>query len=435
MSGLGIGLLGCLSVFVLLAIRVPIGIVLGGVSMVGIALLRGPKAAFSITGSEAYEFVAHWSLSAIPMFILMGAITYRAGLAGKIFFAARIWVGHVPGGLAAATNVAAAMFSSVCGSSLATSAAIGRIAIPEMLRSRYDPGLATAVVAAAGTVGSLIPPSIIIIIYGYFAQQNIGKLLIAVIIPGLLTALAYIVMIVIRCRANPALGPAVAVDFSGSERRKAMFDLWPMVLLVVGVVGGIYSGLVTSIEAGAFGAFLALVISVAQRTIGARGIAAAVVETCETTASILFIAVGAVLFTKFMALCGVPAFISATIEGMNISDLQLILLTMLVYIVLGAFLDPIGALLLTLPVFIPIFEARSIDMLWVGILIIKFIEIGLLTPPVGFNAFVVKSVAGDSVPIGTIFRGLGWFLVVEMVVVALLIAFPQLTLFLPTLMG
>lgn len=430
-----IGFLGLFCLVVMLAIRVPVGIALSVVSLIGISLVRGPGAAFGALRSLPYDFSAVWTLSAIPMFLLAGSIISNAGLTNGLFAAMRVWLGWLPGGVAVATNFAGAGFAAASGSSIATTAALGRIAVPEMLDSKYDPGLATGVASAVGTLGAIIPPSIIIVLYAVFAQAPVGQVLIAGIIPGLLTAFCYASMIIIRCKLNPALAPRIATPrLSARDHLQLFLPIWPLPLLVVCVVGGIYSGLMTATEAGAVGAVLAMITSMMQFRFSFSMLKKSLLEAAETTAGLLMIAVGAILFTRFLALSGVPAILSDLIVAHGTSTLSIVLLIVAVYLFLGCFLDPIGVMLLTLPVLLPVFDAADINLIWIGILLVKLVELGMLTPPVGLNVFIMKGVIGDRVPLTTIFRGVSWFLLVEVVVIALLIAFPQITLFLPSLM-
>ncbi|WP_118132895.1 TRAP transporter large permease [Oceanicella sp. SM1341] len=429
-----IAAIAILILLVLLAIRVPIGIALSTVSIGGIIALRGTRPAFSVLGSLPFDFAASWSLSAVPMFLLMGAIAYHTGLTRSLYQAARLWFNPLPGGLAVASNFASAGFAAASGSSLATAAAMGRLAIPEMLRFGYDKGLATGTIAAAGTLGAFIPPSIAFVLYGWYTQQPVGTLLVAGIVPGLLTAGAYCTMIILRCRANPALAPRAEVPGGRAEKFRALRDIWPMPVLVLCVVGGIFSGLTTATEAGATGAFFALVIALLMGRLSRAALLTAFMEAIRTTASIFFIAIGAMLLTRFLAMAGVPRMMGDLVESWNLGVFGVIAVMVLVYLVLGMFLDPIGIILLTLPVFLPMFEKLDINLIWVGVLVVKMIEVGLLTPPVGMNAFVVKNIVGDAVELNTIFRGLSWFLVCEVVVVALLVAVPGLSLWLPGLM-
>jgi tripartite ATP-independent transporter DctM subunit len=432
-SNLVIGFSGFAAIVVLIGLRVPVGLALGLVALVGIVLILGVDIALSLLRVLPFDFVANWDLSALPMFLLMGSIAHRSGMTTHLFEAARLWFGRLPGGLAVATNFACAGFAAASGSSLATAMAIGRITLPEMLKHRYDPGLATGVVACGGTLGVLIPPSIIMLIYGIFAEVSVARLFIAGILPGILTAVIYALQIVIRCWLNPELAPAIAGRPTWGERFAVLIDVWQLPVLVLVVIGGIYTGLATPTEAGAFGAFVALLVAIIQRRMTLAIFREAAREAIVSTASLFFVAIGAVLLTRFMAFSGVPVFLGQQIAEFAVSPLFLILGVSLVYLLLGMFLDPLGMMLLTLPVLLPMLDAVDIDLIWFGVLLVKFIEIGLITPPVGLNVYGVKVIVPD-IPLGTIFRGAGWFLLSEIVIVALLIAFPEISLFLPSLM-
>jgi C4-dicarboxylate transporter DctM subunit len=428
-----LGFTGFAAIIALVLLRVPIGLALAAVAIVGLYLLVGFDIAMSMLRILPFDFITNWDLSAIPMFLLMGSVAHRAGMTTKLFETARLWFGRLPGGLAVATNFACAGFAAASGSSLATAMAIGRITIPEMMRHRYDPGLATGVVACAGTLGILIPPSIIMVIYGIFVEVSVAQLFIAGVIPGLLTALIYAGQIMLRCALNPKLAPIIDERPTWRMRFASLAEVWPLPLLIIGVIGGIYSGLATPTEAGALGASLAVLIGVAQRKLTLRAFREAAREAIFSTASIFFVAIGAVMLTRFMALSGVPVFLGNAVQTFGIDPLVIVLTTGVVYLILGCFLDPLGMMLLTLPVFLPMFKAANIDLIWFGILLVKYIEIGLITPPVGLNVYGIKVMVPD-VPLETIFRGAGWFLLSEVVIVALLITFPQITLWLPSLM-
>ena len=434
MTSLQIGFLGIAAVLVLLALRVPIGVALGGVALVGLWWLRGLDVALGFVKSTPFDFAAHWELSAIPMFLLMGSLAHHTGISTALFRAARLWLGGLPGGLAIAANFACAGFAAASGSSVATAAAMGRIALPEMLRAGYDKALATGVVASSGTLGSLIPPSILFVLFGVLAEVSISKLLIAGIFPGLLTAAVYAIMIFGRCVANPAIAPRVSVEEARAERWAALGDVWPLLCLILGIIGGIYAGFVTATEAGAFGAFLTILIATIQRHLDWKGVRESIVESIISTSAILFVAVGAVMLTKFLALTGVPAYMGKLVASYAVDPLMLVIAASVVYLILGCFLDPLGIMLITIPVFLPMFEAAKLDLIWFGVIVVKYLEIGLLTPPIGFNVYVIKTVVGDQVPLETIFRGVMWFLACEVVVMALLIAFPQISLYLPNQM-
>lgn len=420
--------------FILLALRAPIAIALSLVSVAGIAVLRGFNTAWVSMASLPYDFAAHWSLSAIPLFLLMGALAYHGGLTASLFDAARIWLGRTPGGLAVAANVASAMFAAASGSSLATSAAMTRLAVPEMLKRGYDPGLATGTVAAAGTIGALIPPSIAFVIYGWYTETPIGDLLIAGILPGLLTALVYTLLIMGRVMAKPSLAPSVEQPHSWAERLDALRKVWPIPVLIVAVIGSIYSGFATATESAAMGAIATLLLCLVRGVLTIDLLRKALYDSVKSAATIFFIALGATLFTRFLALSGMPATLGAFIGGLELSPYVVILVMIGIYLILGMFLDPIGIMLITLPILLPVFKAVGLDLVWIGVLVVKMIEVGLLTPPVGLNVYVVKSVVGDAVSLSRIFRGTTWFLVAEVIIIALLVLFPEISLFLPGLM-
>ncbi|MEQ8447712.1 MAG: TRAP transporter large permease [Pelagibacterium sp.] len=436
MTPLVIGLIGFLVLLVLLAIRLPVGLALAAVSVVGIATVRNENAAIAAMKSVPYDFGAHWTLSAIPMFLFMGAIIANSGMTASLFHAMRVWLRWLPGGLAVATTFAGAGFAAASGSSLATTATLGRIAVPEMLKHGYQPGLSAGVATSVGTLGAIIPPSIIIVLYAIFAEQPVGQLLIAGIVPGLLTALAYAVLIIVRCMVNPTLAPRSEVEqMSFAQKLKLAVPIWPLPVLVIGVIGGIYSGVTTATEAGALGVVLAIVLTLVQKKLTWRIFVASLVDAAKSTASLMLIAIGAALFIRFLAFTGMPNFLSDVIASAGASPLMIILIVAAAYLLLGCFLDPLGVLLLTLPILLPVFESADMNMIWMGIILIKLIEIGLLTPPVGLNVFAMKGVLGDQVTLVQIFKGVAWFLLAEVVVMALLIAFPQITLFLPNLMS
>lgn len=433
MTPLAIGFLSLGGLLVLLALRVHVGIALGAVSLLGMAAIRGPNAAIAAVADLPYQFVAHWTLSAVPLFLLMGAIVFHTGLTASLYSAARNWLNFLPGGLAIATNAAGAGFAAVSGSSLATAAAIGRIAIPEMLKAKYDPGLTAAVVAASGTIGSLIPPSILLVIYGTFTEQPIGMLLIAGILPGLLTAAVYTVLILVRCIADPKLAPRTHEHIAWSTKWASLREVWPVPVLFLAVVVSIYAGIATATEAAAVGAFVALLIAIFQRRLSRVALYRSVMEAVSSTGSIFFVAMGAILLTRLLALSGIPYWMVEQLNASEIEPLVFILGVSVIYLILGMFLDPIGLMLVTLPVLYPLFKAMNMDLIWVGILVIKYLEIGLLTPPVGLNVYVVKGVAGDRISIGAIFKGVTWFLLAEVVVLTLLISFPAISLWLPSM--
>jgi C4-dicarboxylate transporter DctM subunit len=437
MDALTLSLVSLGGMLVLIALRVPIGIAMGAVAFFGFWYVRNFNVALSVLSDTPFVFAANWDLSAIPMFLLMGAIAGNSGVGAALFRAAHAWFGMLPGGLAVATNWACAGFGAASGSSVAAAAVMARLAVPEMLKRKYDKGLATGVCASGGTLDALIPPSISFVIYGVFAEVSVPKLLIAGILPGLLTAAVYMIMIMVRCSIDPSLAPPVEHADRAALRRErwdSLAGIWPILVLIMGVIGGLYWGIVTPTEGGAAGAFLAAVIGIVQRKLTLAGFIDALRDAMGTTAQLFFVGIGAILYTKFLALSGTADMFKEMIGQWALDPLLLVVAVSIVYIILGTFMDPLGMILLTIPVFVPMFAALDLDLVWFGVLVVKYIGISLLTPPVGFNIYVVATATNNTIPLSTIYRGCYWFLGCEVVIMALLIAFPQISLFLPNLM-
>ncbi|WP_069298619.1 TRAP transporter large permease [Neptunicoccus sediminis] len=435
MTDVAIGLTGLGSLMALIALRVPIGVSLIGVSFIGLWSLMGSRVAWGALGVIPYQFTSNWVLSSIPMFLFLGFISYHTQLTKGMFNAARIWLSAIPGGLAIAAIFGSAGFAAVSGSSIACSAAMGRIAIPEMMKHRYHPELATGTVAVAGTIGALIPPSIILILYGVIAQVSIAKLFLGGISAGILTTVGYIIVVLVRVKLNPDLAPERDEKVSLSERIIALKDTWPIFLIMIGIFGGLFGGIFTPTEAGAVGAFLACIVALVSGELTLERFLKAARETTMTTASLLVIAIGASLLTRFLALSGAGDYLSSGIMSVASNPALLMLGIVLVYLLMGMFLEPIGAMLLTLPIILPVVDNSGWSLLWFGIVLTKLLEIGMITPPIGMNVFVIKSVVGDLVKTSAIFRGVMWFIVMDLAIVALLSAFPALVLFLPELLN
>lgn len=435
MSAESYGIISLAALVIMLALRIPIAVGLGSVAMVGLSLIVGFDAMIGAAGALTFDFVASWELSAIPLFIFMGAISSRSGLVASLYQVARIWLARVPGGLAVATNLSAAGFAAASGSSLATTAAMGELAIPEMLRARYQPALSTAVVAASGTLGSLIPPSILLVIYGLIAEVSIGDLLLAGIVPGLLTAGVYAALIIVRCMANPDLAPrdAEASRIPLNERLRMLLTIWPLPVLVAAVVGTIYAGLATATEAAALGCLAAIVIAFGMRRLSWQIMIESIRNTLHMTSMIFFIVLGAVLYSKFLAITGTPELIARAAQFAEGNPYLLFFVISVIFLILGMFVDSLGMMLLTVPIFIPMVQQTGFSLIWFGVFVVKWVEIGLITPPVGMNAFIVKGIVGDGIRLGTIFRGLMWFVAAEFLIVTTLTIFPQIVTFLPDL--
>lgn len=435
MTGVEIGLVALAGLFVLIALRMPIGPALIGVSFCGLWALMGWRVAWGALGVIPYQFSASWILSSVPMFLLLGFIAFHTGLTQGLFRAARLWLSALPGGLAIAAVFGASGFAAVSGSSVACSATMGRIAIPEMLSARYHPELATGTLAAAGTIGALIPPSIILILYGIVAQVPVGGLFLGGIAAGLLTAIGYVTVILLRVWRDPLLAPSVTEAVTRSERLSALSETWPVILLAIGIFGGLFSGVFTPTEAGAIGAALATLIAALKRSLTRAAFFAAIVETVQTTAALIIIGIGASLLTRFLALSGTGDALTGAVLALDAGPVAMILGIVLLYLILGMFLEPIGAMLLTLPIVLPLVDGAGFSLLWFGIILTKLLEIGMITPPIGMNVFVIKGVVGNLVSTSSIFRGIAWFLAMDICILAVLLLWPDLVLFLPAVLG
>lgn len=426
-----IGGLGVLFMITLLFLRVPVAFAMLVVGWGGVSVLRSTGAADAVLSADTFRMLLNFDLTTIPSFMLMGYIAYVAGFTRDVYEAARQWFGRLPGGLAAASTIGCAAFAAVSGSSLATAAAMGKIAVPEMLRHGYDKGLATGVVAASGTLGSLIPPSVLMILYAVFTQQSIALLFMAGFIPGILSALIYIIMIQTRAYLNPKLAPGMPDATSFREKMVALKGAWAIGLLFIIVIGGIMLGIFTPMEAGAIGASGAFLIALFAGRLTKHKISLAFLDTLRQTGAIFAIIFGAIVFTRFIALSGLGQYMADAASMFSDQAIFVIIALSLIYLILGTFMGPIEIMLITLPIVIPVMESYNISLLWFGIIMIKYLEIGLITPPLGFNVYMLSSVVGRAVPITTIFRGVTWFLAMDVVTLALLISFPAISLFLP----
>jgi tripartite ATP-independent transporter DctM subunit len=428
------GLLGVGLLFVLLALRVPVALALIAVSFSGVAFLLGITPAIGILANTPFSFVANWTLSAVPMFLLMGFVAYHSGLTGGLFDAAKAVLRRVPGALAISSIFACSGFAAVCGSSLATAAAMGRIAVPEMVRAGYAPSFATGAIAAGGTIGALIPPSILMIVYGVFAETSVIKVFMGGITIGILTAVLYSCVVLLISLFRPDIAPPRPLDASRLSAWQALGKVWPVLLLMLVVFGGLFSGVFTATEAGAIGAVGAILIAAATRRLTTAILRQSLIEALMSSSSLLIIGVGASMFTRFLGLTGLTGAISGVIGGAELGYLELMLIVVVLYLVLGMFMEPFGALLVTLPVLLPIFRAEGIDLIWFGVFVVKLLEIGMITPPVGLNVFVIRNVASEYATVMQIFKGVVPFLLADVVVIIIAVLFPGLILFLPSLL-
>lgn len=428
-----IGFIAIGILFALILLRIPIGMALIAVSFVGIWVIMGLDVALSSLGIIPFNFAASWTLSSVPLFLFLGFICYHTQLTQGMFKAARAWLSSVPGGLAIASVVGSAGFAAVSGSSIACSAAMGRIAVPEMLRYRYDPSLATGTVAVAGTIGALIPPSILMILYGVIAQSSISRLFLGGITAGLITILGYVLVILIRVKLNPALAHDTNEKIPFAEKIASLKDTWPVFAIMIGIFGGLFGGIFTPTEAGAVGAALACIVAIVKRVMSWEAFKKAAIETLVTTSALLIIAVGASMLTRFLVFSGSSDYLSDLILSFNASEVAIMMGIVVLYLLLGMILEPVGCMLLTLPIILPVIESTSFSLIWFGVVLTKLLEIGMVTPPVGMNVFVVKSVVGDQVTTSQVFRGILWFLVMDIALILLFILYPDLILFLPDL--
>ena len=412
-----LGLAGLGVLFLLLALQVPIAIAMIAVAFVGVWIMLGLSPAI-----------------AVPMFLLMGFIAYHGGLTSGLFDAAKVGLRKVPGGLGIAAIVACSGFASVCGSSLATAASLGRIAIPEMVRAGYKPSFASGALAAGGTIGALIPPSILMIIYGVFSETSVTAVFVGGIAVGLLTAASYIVVILLIAWFRKDIIPAEAVGVDELDGRKVLLNVWPILVLILLVFGGLFSGLFTATEAGAVGAAGAIGLVAITGRLKWSVMRQSILETLGTCASLFIIGVGAVMFTRFLGLSGVAGLISGAVQGYELNYFQLMFVIVVIYLILGMFMEPFGAMLVTLPVFLPVLHAQDINLVWFGVFLVKLLEIGMITPPLGMNVFVIRNVAGEYASLTDVFKGVLLFLVADLVVVTAIVVFPDIVLFLPAML-
>jgi C4-dicarboxylate transporter DctM subunit len=428
-----VGLIAFAILFALIALKLPIGVAMALVGFFGIWYLISFKAAFTKLAIVPFQTVASYELAVLPLFLVMAHIVFSTGMGSDLFNLAYKWLGNRPGGVAMASIAGCAGFAAVSASSVATAATMGLVSIPEMKRFKYDPALATGAIAAGGTIGILIPPSTVFIIYGILTQTSIGGLFIAGIIPGIMEALFFIVTIYIMCTLRPAFGPR-GEFFSLKEKILAFKSCGEIVGLIVLVMAGLIIGWFTPTEAGAVGAFGAIIFSLIRRRLSWRKLGDAFLETVKTAGMIYMILTGALILNYFLAVTTIPQIASEYISGLALPPLAVMAVIMLLYLVLGCFLDTAAMTVLTVPIFFPIAMGLGFDPLWFGVLIVMAMEMGLITPPIGMNVFVIAGIAPD-VPMQTIFKGIIPFLVADVLLVVVLMLFPAISLFLPGLMG
>ncbi|WP_343116096.1 TRAP transporter large permease [Ostreiculturibacter nitratireducens] len=432
MSPEAFGITGVAALFALLALRVPVAFAMIVVGLAGVSILNSPKAALSLLASEGFNLASNADLIVIPLFILLGNIATEAGMSRKLYDAAYAWIGRFRGGLASATVVGCAGFAALSGSSVASALTMGRVSLSEMKRFDYSPRLSTGVVAAGGTLGILIPPSTGFVLYAILTQESIGRLFLAGVLPGLLLSFLFILTVWFLTLMRPELGPAGPSTNWAEKARKSLGAL-PIVMIVFITIGGIYFGVFSPVEASAVGVGLAAVIGAASRTLSLRGFIVALKDSVATTATVMLILIAAHVIGPFLALSHLPTLVGDTLTRLDIGRYGVLAVILLSYLVLGCFMEGFAMLVLTMPIFLPVITALGFDPIWFGVLVVITLEMGLITPPVGINVFIVKSVARD-VPVNDIFLGVLPFLLAMIVTVVLIVLFPSLALYLPTTM-
>ena len=428
------GLIGLVLMMLIAFVRVPIALAMGIVGVVGYAYMRDWNwtVAFAIAQTKVYETGRNYTLSVVPLFILMGNFVTRAGMSQELFRAAYAFIGHLRGGLAMATIVASAGFGAICGSSIATAATMAKVAYPSMRRFGYSDRLATGAIAAGGTLGILIPPSTIMVIYGVFTETNIGKLFAGGIVPGILAAALLCLAVLYSTWRDPRSGPP-GPRTAWAERGAALVQVWGVAALFLFVMGGIYGGLFTATEGAGMGAFGALVFALGRRALSWRTLYAALVESARTTSMLFMILIGALVFAEFINITTMPADLKTLVTRFEVHPLLVVAAICAIYVILGTAMEELSMVLLTIPVFFPVIVHLGFDPVWFGVLIVTVVEIGLISPPVGMNLFVLKTLLPE-VGTATVFRGVMPFMVADVIRLAILIALPPITLWLPSLM-
>ena len=427
------GVIGTILVFLLLFLGMPIAFALMFVGFAGISYLASIEAALPIAARTVYEVSAYYPYTVIPLFIVMGGFAGSSGMTKDLYSTFDKWFRKLPGGLGIATIGACAGFAAVSGSSVATAATMGTVALPEMKRFNYHPRLATGTVAAGGTLGFLIPPSIGFIVYGMLTEQSIGKLLVAGMIPGLILAAAYMAIVVVWVKLNPSIAPVSPEAVSWREKFSALLGVWEPLAIFLLVMGGIYGGLFTPTEAGAMGATVLFLVAIIKRKLNRQNLVEALLEAVRISVMVLFLVAGANVFSYFLALSTIPMKVAGWAAALEVSPYLIHTIIVIIYLFLGCFLDAISMMVLTMPVIYPVILALGFNPIWFGVIAVLMMEAGLITPPMGLNIFTVAGVAKD-VPVETIFRGVAPFLLSIFAIVILITIFPQLALFLPNMM-
>ncbi len=433
MTPLEIGILCTIILFVLLAASFPVAFSMAVVGFIGFAAIVDLPAAMSMITTELYETFMQYSLTVIPLFVLMGQVSFHSGISKSLFDVAYRWLGHLPGGLAISTVGACTAFGAICGSGPATAATMASVAIPEMKRYNYDPRLSCGSVASGGGLGMLIPPSVVFIAYALLTEQSIGDLFLAGIIPGLMIAGLFSLVIIVQCRANPALGPA-GPAFSWRERFVSLTGLLETILLFASVMVGMFMGFFSPTEAAAVGAAGSMIVAAARGKLNLSMMKQALVETIRTSCMVLFVVAGAVILGRFLAVTRIPYVLASWLVGLPLPGWTVMGMIIFFYLLAGSFVDALALVLLTIPIFYPVVLELGYDPIWFGVIIVVVTQMGVITPPVGVNVYVVSGVERD-IPLQTIFQGSMPFLFALIIAAIILVAVPGISTFLPHLIG
>jgi len=427
------GMLGIALLLFLFLLRMPVAFAMAFVGVIGFAYLSGIDPAMSLLAQDIYESFSSYPLSVIPMFILMGSFAFASGISQRLYKTTNAWVGHFTGGLTIATVLACAGFSAICGSTAATAATMGKIALPEMKKYKYDNTLATGTVASAGTLGILIPPSTVLIVYGILVEESIGKLFVAGILPGALLSLFFVITVAILCYRNPQLGPPAA-STTWKEKFKAASGIVEAVILFILAIGGLFLGWFSPTQAGAIGAGGALVIGLIRRKLTWETFFEAGKDGLRTGCMVLFIITGAVVFGHFMAVSTIPFLLADWVGNLPIHPMAIMGVIIFIYFMGGFFMDSMALIVVTVPIFYPIVERLGFDPIWFGVIIVLVAEMGVITPPVGVNVFVIKGIAPE-IPLHIIFKGIFPFLAALIILTIIILFVPQIATLLPSLVA
>lgn len=433
MSPVAVGIIGIIILLFTFLISMPVGFAMTFVGLIGFCYLVSPEAGLSLLARDVFTIFSSYSLTVIPMFILMGSLAFASGMSRRVYDTSYNIFGQLRGGLVMSTIAGCAGFAAICGSTSATAAAMGRVALPEMKRYHYDDSLATGSVAAAGSLGILIPPSTIFIVYGILTQQSIGKLFLSGVLPGLLLASLFILVVVFLCWRRPSLAPRGEAT-SWKNKMKGLAGILEMVVLFTLVMGGLFLGWFSPMQAGAVGAAGALLIGVVRRQLNWSGFTFAVTDTVKVTCQVIIIVTGAVIFGHFIAVTEIPLILADWVSGLPLPSMAIMGLIVLMYLIGGFFMDALAMITLTIPIIYPVVLTLGFDPIWFGVIVVLVTEMGVITPPVGINVYVIKGIAED-VPLETIFKGIFPFLGALIVAVVILIFFPQIATFLPDIAG